>query len=179
MPVSVIIPTLNEGERIGPLIRSLRALSGEKEIIVADGGSADNTVEEAENLNALVVHALSGRASQMNAGARAAAGDILWFLHADSVPAPSSIEDIGRVIGPSLDGGYWLIGMRRFIPEIFDSPAWGGGDVLRATLEQLKNQEVSYRLIDALPDIDTPEDFLNASQHLRYLSLMTEAVKQP
>ena len=109
MLISVIIPTLNEGDRIGPLIRSLRAIPGEKEIIVSDGGSADNTVEEAEALNVLVVRAPSGRASQMNAGAKAASGDAFWFLHADSVPAPSSIEDIERTINKGADGGFFRL----------------------------------------------------------------------
>ncbi|MCR5347607.1 MAG: TIGR04282 family arsenosugar biosynthesis glycosyltransferase [Fretibacterium sp.] len=68
------------------------------------------------------------------------------------------LNDSDVVLGPSLDGGYWLIGMRRFTPEAFDISSWGGKDVLHATLAHIRNRGGSCTLADALPDIDTPED---------------------
>ncbi|MBR1672749.1 MAG: TIGR04283 family arsenosugar biosynthesis glycosyltransferase [Fretibacterium sp.] len=109
MLVSVIVPALNEGDRIVPLLQSVLAMPGGKEIIVVDGGSLDGTVEKAESLNALVIHAPSGRASQMNAGARAAKGSVLWFVHADSVPTPTSLEDIVRAVGDGAAGGFFRL----------------------------------------------------------------------
>ncbi|MCI0622130.1 MAG: TIGR04283 family arsenosugar biosynthesis glycosyltransferase [Acidobacteria bacterium] len=81
--ISVIIPALNEAEVIARTLRSIP--SGEEiEVIVADGGSHDDTVKVAKALGASVVHIAPGRAHQMNIGAAAAQGEILLFLHADT-----------------------------------------------------------------------------------------------
>ena len=82
--VSVIIPALNEESRIGGQLKSLSALPEIHEVIVVDGGSGDRTVELVRAIpSARLVTAPAGRASQMNAGARVASGDVLLFLHAD------------------------------------------------------------------------------------------------
>ena len=83
--LSIIIPVLNEAPGIVAalsLLQSLRA-SGH-ELIIADGGSTDATVELARGLVDAIVVAPRGRATQMNAGAQKAGGDILLFLHADT-----------------------------------------------------------------------------------------------
>ncbi|TVS03325.1 MAG: DUF2064 domain-containing protein [Phycisphaerales bacterium] len=80
--LSVIIPTLNEAERIGPLID--RVKSDETEVIVADGQSDDATREIAAGHGARVVIASKGRGRQMDAGAKIARGRSLLFLHADT-----------------------------------------------------------------------------------------------
>lgn len=84
MGVSVIVPTLNEAAVLAGTLRSARQ-PGVREIIVADGGSADSTVQIARPLADLVVPASRGRAIQMNAGAARASGEILVFLHADTI----------------------------------------------------------------------------------------------
>jgi len=93
MRASIIIPALDEAKRIsatlGPL-QPLRALG--HEVIVVDGGSQDATVALARPLADRVLAAARGRARQMNAGAAAATGDVLLFLHADSIPTPEGIE---------------------------------------------------------------------------------------
>nr|WP_321501122.1 TIGR04283 family arsenosugar biosynthesis glycosyltransferase [uncultured Dethiosulfovibrio sp.] len=82
--ISVIIPTLNERDGISICIRS--ALGAQDvEVIVSDGGSTDGTIEVAESYGAQVVRSPKGRGTQMNAGATAAEGDILLFLHGDSI----------------------------------------------------------------------------------------------
>ncbi len=81
MTVSVIIPALNEADCLPETLRSL-AGQGAREIIVVDGGSTDGTGEAAAAAD-LVLTAPRGRASQMNAGAAQARGDVLLFLHAD------------------------------------------------------------------------------------------------
>jgi len=81
--LSVIVPALNEEAQIEETI--LNARSPDAEIIVVDGGSADRTVERAERAGAAVITAPRGRALQQNAGAAAARGTILLFLHADTI----------------------------------------------------------------------------------------------
>jgi rSAM/selenodomain-associated transferase 2 len=80
--ISIIIPVLNEESTIRPLLESLQDY-GADELLVADGGSVDHTVEIASR-HARIVHASTGRAVQMNAAAAVASGDVLLFLHADS-----------------------------------------------------------------------------------------------
>jgi len=83
--ISVIIPTLNEEKNIGRCIERVRAEDCECEIIVADGGSTDLTVDVAGRHEGVkIVESGRGRGTQMNRGAAAAAGDILLFLHADT-----------------------------------------------------------------------------------------------
>ena len=81
--VSVIIPALNEAEYIGETVRSVKS-GCDCEIIVVDGGSADDTTAIAASLGAEVISAERGRARQANAGARLARGEMLLFLHADT-----------------------------------------------------------------------------------------------
>jgi rSAM/selenodomain-associated transferase 2 len=95
LKVSIIIPTLNEGKIIKRTLAMVRHLAGEKEIIVVDGGSVDKTVTLAsEGGDAIVISSSRGRALQMNAGASIATGDILLFLHGDSILQPSAIQSI-------------------------------------------------------------------------------------
>jgi len=83
--VSVVIPTLDEAPRLAPVIATLQGQPELAEIIVADGGSGDGTAELAARLGARVITAPRGRGAQLRAGAAAACGEILLFLHADSV----------------------------------------------------------------------------------------------
>jgi len=85
MAISIIIPCLNEAEGIAGTLSALAPLrSRGAEVIVVDGGSSDGTVERAALHAGAVIGAPRGRASQMNAGAARARGEILLFLHADT-----------------------------------------------------------------------------------------------
>lgn len=81
--ISVVIPALDEAERIGDLAEELRAAAG-VDVLVADGGSRDGTRDVAAAHGARVISCATGRAAQMNAGAARAGGAILLFLHADT-----------------------------------------------------------------------------------------------
>jgi rSAM/selenodomain-associated transferase 2 len=96
MYVSIIVPTLNEEAYIVETIRSLQRLSGEREIIVVDGGSTDQTVALASARKVRVVEAPQGRGLQMHIGALESRGDVLWFVHADTVPPPPALEHIRK-----------------------------------------------------------------------------------
>nr|WP_228530825.1 MULTISPECIES: TIGR04283 family arsenosugar biosynthesis glycosyltransferase [Myxococcaceae] len=98
--LSVIIPTLDEAERIGERLRELAAMTGVHEVWVVDGGSRDATrerVREAPGVHLL--EAPRGRARQMNAGAAAASGDVLLFLHADVALPPEAPAHVARALG--------------------------------------------------------------------------------
>jgi len=102
--VSIIIPTLNEAAHL-PVTLKHAADSQPAEIIVADGGSHDDTVRIAESGGATLVRSASGRARQMNAGAAAARGETLLFLHADTLLPANGCEVVieafrrARVVG--------------------------------------------------------------------------------
>lgn len=89
--ISVIIPTLNEELTLEKIITSVGD-SKEVEIIVSDGGSDDGTLVIAERLSHKTLSSPLGRGAQMNQGAAAASGDILLFLHADTM-LPIGWED--------------------------------------------------------------------------------------
>ncbi|WP_116108121.1 TIGR04283 family arsenosugar biosynthesis glycosyltransferase [Lewinella sp. IMCC34191] len=98
---SVIIPTLNEARFIGrTLTRLLASPPSSFEIIIADGGSTDDTVAIARGHGAHIVRSYRGRAAQLNAGAAAARGDSLLFLHADTLLPP----DFARFFPPGYHG---------------------------------------------------------------------------
>ncbi len=85
--ISIVVPCLNEAPRIAETLGNLTPLRARgAEVIVVDGGSRDDTVAQAQPRADLVITAPRGRARQMNAGAAHARGEILFFLHADSIP---------------------------------------------------------------------------------------------
>lgn len=96
MRISIVIPVYNEESTIGILLESLKH-SGADELLVADGGSVDRTVEIA-SCYARIIHAKTGRAIQMNAAAQVAVGDILLFLHADCRVGPSGLDVVRKVM---------------------------------------------------------------------------------
>ena len=99
MSLSIIVPMLNEEAGIEAALQALRPLAAE--IIVVDGGSTDRSVALTEPLADRVIVAPRGRARQMNAGAAIASGDILLFLHADTVlPATA-----GQLVVNAIEGG--------------------------------------------------------------------------
>ena len=95
--ISVIIPTLNEEAYIpATLLRALQVPN--VELVVIDGGSADRTTTYARNLGAQVITSTRGRAAQMNEGAKVAQGDILLFLHADTLLPDGWADRIREVL---------------------------------------------------------------------------------
>ncbi|MDP6804043.1 MAG: TIGR04283 family arsenosugar biosynthesis glycosyltransferase [Rhodospirillales bacterium] len=83
--LSVVIPALEASAHVGRTLEASMVGGGADEIVVVDGGSADDTRERAEHAGVRVIEAPRGRGSQLAAGATAAHGDWLLFVHADTV----------------------------------------------------------------------------------------------
>jgi rSAM/selenodomain-associated transferase 2 len=105
--ISVIIPVLNEASRLPVLLDALRRSSTVCEIIVVDGGSTDGSDAIAVARGAWLLRGGRGRGRQLAAGAAAASGDVLLFLHADSLFPTGGLDAIDRRMArdPTLAGG--------------------------------------------------------------------------
>jgi rSAM/selenodomain-associated transferase 2 len=111
MQVSIIIPVFNEASLIRPFLSDLHERTRGAEIIVVDGASTDGTDQLAQGFCDQVIRSDErSRAKQMNVGADAAGGDILWFLHADAEVPVESLDEIGRIMrDPKVCGGFFRI----------------------------------------------------------------------
>ncbi len=104
MKLSVVIPTLNERASIGYLLERLLASPDVHEIVISDGGSTDGTTDLVPP-PARVVPSEPGRGPQLRAGAEAATGDVLLFLHADVLPPEDVAAQISRALKAGFVGG--------------------------------------------------------------------------
>lgn len=109
MSISIIIPTYNEENNISDLLCHLKIGLGtesDAEILVIDGGSTDNTISVVEELGIRCISSKrKGRAAQMNVGAEQSKGDILYFVHADTRPPLSFLEDIKLALSEGYSSG--------------------------------------------------------------------------
>ena len=95
--ISIIIPVLNEESCIATVLKFLKENSNPKnikEILVVDGGSSDATLEIASRLGVSIIKTQKGRAKQLNLGAKTAQGEVLYFLHVDTLPPKNFDESI-------------------------------------------------------------------------------------
>lgn len=108
--ISIIVPTLNEAVSIGATLDALEFPGENVEIIVVDGGSTDGTISIAEKRAAQILRSERGRGRQLQAGGAAARGEILWFVHADTIAAPDAVSKIKTVLkNPAVAGGNFKI----------------------------------------------------------------------
>lgn len=164
MKVSVIIPACNEEKCLQKLIPYLQKESGKHavhEIIVADGGSDDHTEVLCKKYGALLVSsAEKGRAVQMNAGAHAASGDVLYFVHADTYPPHAYVDlIIDRLSAKEQAGCFtsifdWPHPFLRFFNFFSRLPFWfcrGGGQTLfvsRQLFRKLEGYDPQMRIME-------------------------------
>lgn len=161
MKISIIIPTLNEAATISTLLSHLIDNSfvkdNIKEIIFVDGGSTDGSqgiilqLSKQENIIRLVA-SKKGRAIQMNTGAKAAKGEILYFLHADSLPPlhfdMDIIEEVkkGNNAGcfrMKFDSNHWWLRFLGWLTQ-FESKRCRGGDQSQFITKSLFNEIGGY-----------------------------------
>ncbi|SDR87742.1 transferase 2, rSAM/selenodomain-associated [Formosa sp. Hel1_31_208] len=159
--ISVIIPILNEAKTIKALLFHLidnASLQTISEIIVVDGGSTDNSIAIIQNLDLDIVLLKSpkGRAKQMNIGANAAKGNILYFLHADSFPPNRYDQHIINEIEKGhqagcfrlkFDHNHWWLRLASWLTQ-FSWRACRGGDqsqfITRELFDEIGGYDESY-----------------------------------
>lgn len=106
--VSLIIPVLNEETSLQSRLADLQVLlSDQYEVIVVDGGSSDRTVEIASDYATVVMSAPPGRARQMNRGASAASGQLLWFVHADTKLDKTALSELSNLSHQQGSNPFW------------------------------------------------------------------------
>jgi rSAM/selenodomain-associated transferase 2 len=167
--LSVIVPMLNEERDIGRTLDAIAAAAPVAgviaEVIVVDGGSSDRSCAEARPRCSLLLVAPRGLARQMNAGAAAAKGDALVFVHADTIVPPSFAGDIATALAdPAVVGGRfdlsldddapllrligWLISARSRISRT------GTGDQAIFVRREIFERLGGYRDIELFEDLD-------------------------
>ena len=110
MQFSIVVPVYNEARLIRSFLQRCRERAPGAEVIVADGGSSDGTPDLAAGLCNQIVVGECNRAVQMNLGARAASGDVLWFVHVDAEVPRECLAEIARVLDDrTVGGGYFRI----------------------------------------------------------------------
>lgn len=164
--ISIIIPVYNEEQYIERCLRHLMAYGKRAEIIVVDGGSEDSTVALAQEYPVRVFSSVKGRAAQMNLGAEKATKDILYFLHADTLPPETFVEDIyssmlqGKIGGCfkiRFESGLWLMKLNGYFSK-FKMNWAGGGDqslfLFRSTFHELGGFNKSLRIMEDFDLVD-------------------------
>ena len=131
--VSIVIPVLNEAQALPRILTAVEQLQQgfETEIIVVDGGSTDATLDVAHRYPCRILSAPRGRASQMNAGAALATGEVLLFLHGDTTLPLSACALIDAAVGESST-----------VSEVHRGAQWGWFDV------RIDSSKWAFRLIE-------------------------------
>lgn len=161
--IAVIIPVLNEAERLAIVLENIIA-KAELETIVVDGGSQDETVDIAQSFGVKVISTLPGRARQMNQGAIAASGNILIFLHGDTLLPPDfealvrqTLAKPGVVAGAfelGIDARGWKLRLVEWLVKwrsrLFQMPYGDQAIFLKSS---------TFQAIGGFPELPIMEDF--------------------
>lgn len=121
MLISVIVPVLNEASNVTQLSQHLTELSESAEVIIVDGGSVDGSATLFGNAGLRVVTSPPGRAHQMNTGAQHATGDVLLFLHADTVLPHNATGLVTEAVTSGKEWGRFdvqIVGASRMLPVV-------------------------------------------------------------
>lgn len=163
MKLSVIIPTFNEAETLPKLIPYLQQHGGESvaEILVVDACSTDDTLAVAASFGACPVKApCKGRAPQMNHGAQQAKAEILYFVHADTIPPKTYAEDVLTALKQGYEMGcyryvfdidHWALRFNAYMTR-FDQIFFRGGDqtffIPKTLFEELGGYREDYLIME-------------------------------
>jgi rSAM/selenodomain-associated transferase 2 len=184
MKISIVIPTLNEAANLPQTLAAIGPPNPDREIIIAEGGSTDATIEIAQTAGAIVIPCPPGRASQQNHGAAKATGDIYLFLHADTQLPPNWAELVTQTLAnPQTIAGAFELAI--------DAPQWGlrlieWGVKIRSRYFHLPYGDqaiflraATFHQLGGFPDLPIMEDFqlVKQLQPLGQISLVSAAVK--
>lgn len=188
MTVSIIIPTLNEASTIDAAVAALERWRGKVEVIVADGGSSDGTLERAREYELLTIGAPRGRGPQMNSGARAAKGEILLFLHADTRLPDEALTMIESALeDPAVCGGNFELrfdgGTRaaRLLTRIYPFLRLGGmcyGDSAIFVRRQVFEALGGFRNFPIFEDVDLFRRLKRAGRFVRLPAYATTSSRR-
>lgn len=163
MLTSIIIPTLNEASMLPATLESLRRQNTDMEIIVCDGGSTDGTADIARDAGAQVITTAPGRGQQLCAGSDQAAGDVLVFLHADTILAPGALRAVGDALeDATIAGGNFRVlfdGPTEFAAWLTDYYAWLRSHALYYGDSVIFVRRPVYESIGGIKPIALMEDF--------------------
>ncbi|CAN5443598.1 TIGR04283 family arsenosugar biosynthesis glycosyltransferase [soil metagenome] len=146
--ISIIIPAINEATTLPTLLSFLNTVPGREqiaEIIVYDGNSTDDTIAIAASFGVIIIKSeKQGRARQMNLGASIATGDVLYFIHADTIPPASFVLDIQKTVNEGFDLGRYctkfdssklILGINAFFSRLDLFICYGGDQTLFVSRE--------------------------------------------
>ncbi len=185
MRISVIIPALNEEKCIGKLLSHLGNTGdiASTEIIVVDGGCTDNTKAKVESFNHVqwVESPKKGRAVQMNYGVEKCSGDILYFVHADTLPPETWKGDIlsaskkGAKIGGfrfKFDSDRWLLKFNSWCTR-FNILSFRGGDQSLFCTREFFNELNGYADLEIMEEYDLIKRAKSAGQDFKLIPKST------
>ncbi len=183
MKISIVIPTLNEAHHLPETLAAIAATNHDCEVIIADGGSQDQTREIGLASGAIVVPCNPGRATQLNQGAAQATGEIYLFLHADTRLPPNWAEFVTQTLADrqTIAGAFELA---------IDASHWGlrlieWGVKLRSRHLQLPygDQAIflrakTFHQLGGFPELPIMEDFqlVKQLQQLGRIAIVPTAV---
>ena len=188
MHISIIIPTLNEASTIRAAAAALERWRGQIEVIVADGGSTDRTLEAVREFDWPVVSAPRGRGPQMNEGARVASGEVLLFLHADTHLPDEALTVIEDALKDStICGGNFELrfdGQRRearLLTRLYPFLRLGGmcyGDSAMFVRRQVFESLGGYRDFPIFEDVDLFRRLKRAGKFVRLPAYATTSSRR-
>jgi rSAM/selenodomain-associated transferase 2 len=173
--LSIIVPTLNEAAGIVDALNALAQLrTNGAEVIVADGGSEDRTIEFARSRCDKLVEAPRGRGAQMNAGAQVATGRVFLFLHADTrLPERADCVVLEGLAASKRAWGWFnvaITGRSSLLPVIACSMNWRSRLTGIATGDQaIFVERRAFAQAGGFPDVPVMEDIV-LSRSLRQIS---------
>lgn len=161
--ISVIIPVYNEASVINKLMNNLMQFKDRHEIIFIDGGSTDGTDKIIKEKYRLLYYPQKGRSGQMNYGALVSEGDILLFIHADSILSENAFDEIYKIMSKGYKAGCFRI---KFISSSFVMKICGFMSNIRVRFRNIAfgdqgifiEKEYFYKL-SGFSDIPLMEDY--------------------
>lgn len=161
--LSIVVPVLNEAQHIASTLARLAPLRQRGvEVVLVDGGSHDETVAQASALVDAIIQAPRGRARQMNAGAAAAQGKVLLFLHADTLLPTAADHLVEEALA---SGGLWgrfdvrIVGRHPMLRVVAALMNWRSRLTSIATGDQaLFMRRETFESVDGFPDQPLMED---------------------